>query len=63
MLGNGIWVLKEQLKHLKWGLKSWNLIIFGDIFRKKEQIIHAIRSFDVDDEISQLDNEGREARK
>jgi len=44
---------------LKGHLKAWNKDVFGNLNRKKEQIIAAITTLDLDDENNILQQEGR----
>jgi hypothetical protein len=45
--GLPIYVLASKLKALKADLKKWNEVVFGDVGKKKKEMLEGIRDLDI----------------
>lgn len=61
--GRGAYVLKEKLKLLKQKLKHWNNEVFGDLFRKKKEIVESLNALEQKAEEVVLEEAELEQRK
>jgi len=53
------YILANKLKALKKDLKKWNVEVFGDIGKKKKELLEGIRELDVIEECRSLEEDER----
>ena len=63
VFGEGMFVLKENLKKLKLDLKKWNREVFGNVNQEKDLLQKKIQELDARDDESDLHEFGREERR
>ena len=61
--GNGLYVLKEKLKRLKFDIRSWKKSIFGDVNKERVELEKRIQVLDEKDYEGELSVEDREERR
>jgi len=61
--GNGLYVLKEKLKRLKFDIRNWNKYVFGDVNKQKVELEKRIQVLDGKDDEGELSVDDREERR
>jgi len=61
--GNGLYILKEKLKRLKFDIRSWNKSVFGDVNKQRVELEKRIQVLDEKDDEGELSVEDREERR
>ena len=61
--GNGLYVLKEKLKRLKFDIRCWKKSVYGDVNKQKEELENRIQVLHGKDDEGELSVEEGEERK
>ncbi|XP_068492357.1 uncharacterized protein [Phaseolus vulgaris] len=61
--GNGLYVLKEKLKRLKFDIRNWNKHVFGDVNKQRVELEKRVQDLDGKDDEGDLSVEDREERR